>query len=501
MSKPDFGKSEAAIARQLGGEYLWHDNISIGMAILSSKKNVFLRVNRALCQFLGYSKKELLGQTVRDITHPDDLATTMIKIRQLHSGGRPYSRFEKRYLHKNGKIVWGEVNSSLVDDGSQPPQYRITQVVDITRRKETEEALQLSNESLRISNDRFRIALSGSPTVVFTQDRELRYTWICNIAPHFKVEDFLGKRDSDIFTPSEARRFMQVKRKVMKTGVGHREEVTIDMPAGKTFHDTITEPLRDGSGKITGVICATIEVTARKRLEERLKQTNDSLEQKVKDRTLRLRQLAEKLTRAEHTERRRVADILHEQLQQHLCGMKFRVSHLKEESSTPTLISWADQLVKDLDESIQLTRTLTTDLHPPVLSHLGIKNALEWLAADVRKKTGLSVIVRTPKRVPPISGELKTFAFEAVRELLLNVVKHTQAKTAELRLGSTQNDLIRIEVKDTGVGFDPKQSNEEGSRFGLFRIQERAESFGGRLEVASQPKKGTCVTLILPIYR
>jgi signal transduction histidine kinase len=248
----------------------------------------------------------------------------------------------------------------------------------------------------------------------------------------------------------------------------------------------------------TAVLCAAIEVTERKRLEEVLKQTNDNLEQKVRDRTLRLRQLTAELTKAEHTERRRIADILHEQLQQHLCGMKFRVAHLKADSSTPTITRWADRLVKELDESIQLTRTLTTDLHPPVLSHLGIRNAIEWLATDVRKKMGLSVIVRSAKHVPPISGEIKTFAFEAVRELLLNVVKHAQAKTAELRLGSSGKEQIRIEVKDTGIGFDPKHSAEAGSHFGLFRIQERAESFGGRLEVASQPDKGTSITLILP---
>ena len=284
----------------------------------------------------------------------------------------------------------------------------------------------------------------------------------------------------------------------MKTGAGHREEVIILMPHGETFHDTITEPLRDRSGKITGVICAAIEVTERKRLEEILKQANDNLEQKVRERTLRLRQLTQELTKAEHTERRRIADILHEQLQQHLCGMKFRVAHLKADSSTPTITRWADRLVKELDESIQLTRTLTTDLHPPVLSHLGIRNAIEWLAADVRKKLGLSVSVRSAKHVPPISGEIKTFAFEAVRELLLNVVKHAHVKAVKLRLGSIGEKQVRIEIKDTGVGFDPKQSNEDGSHFGLFRIQERAESFGGRLEVVSQPSKGTCVTLILP---
>ncbi len=241
-----------------------------------------------------------------------------------------------------------------------------------------------------------------------------------------------------------------------------------------------------------------VDITARKRLEESLAKANDGLEQKVKERTARLRKLTEELTRAEHQERSRIADILHEQLQQHLCGVKFRACHLKEDSSTPAMIGWADRLVKDMDDAIHVTRTLTTDLHPPVLSHLGVRDAIEWLATEVMGKMALSVTVRTDRRAPMLSGEVKVFAFEAARELLLNVAKHAKVKTAVVRLGSTAKGLVSVQVKDAGVGFDSKAGLPANSHFGLFRIQERAESFGGRFEVVSQPGKGTCATLILP---
>lgn len=242
-----------------------------------------------------------------------------------------------------------------------------------------------------------------------------------------------------------------------------------------------------------------LDLTKRKQAEEALQKSHAELEQKVKDRTSRLRALAGELTSIEQRERRRIAHVLHEQLQQHLCGMKFRASHLKEGSATPAMIGLADRLVKELDDAIQLTRTLTTDLHPPVLSHLRVRDAIEWLGTDVEEKMGLSVTVRTNKRVPMISGELKIFAFEAARELLLNVVKHAKVKAAELRLDSIGKGMVRIQVRDKGVGIDAKQDKEANSHFGLFRIQERTESFGGRFEMVSQPGKGTCVTLILPL--
>lgn len=598
----------------LSGDQLF-EQAPIGMAVVSDK-NSFLRVNSAFCRFLGYSKQELLGKTVRDVTYPDDWANSLEVIRRYRSARKSTKPFEKRYRHKNGKAVWGEVSPFLMGKGRRKAQYIVAQVMDITARKQAEDALRLSNE-------RFRTALAGSPTVVFSQDRELRYTWAYNPSPCFRTEDFLGKRDSDFMNAHDAKRLMRLKKAVMQTGRRHREEVTVHLPIGETVFDVTTDPLRDERGKITGIICAATDITKhkqteqalregrdrleavfkaspvgiftsrqadgtiieandaflkiigysaketigrsalsmglwadpkdrrreivrlrkqgrldgievrfrrksgevvdliasvrplklgneacvlgtlvdmsqRKRLEEALRQANEGLDQKVKERTARLRQLTEELTRAEHAERRRIADILHEQLQQHLCGIKFRASHLKEGSPTPAMIDSADRLINDLDDAINLTRTLTTELHPPVLSHLGVRESIEWLASDLQEKMGLSVTVRIDKRVPMISEESKIFTFEAVRELLLNVAKHAKVKTAEVRLGSERNGQFRMQVKDLGVGFDTKKDKLTANRFGLFRIQERTETFGGRFEVISHSSKGTTVWIVLP---
>jgi len=476
--KPSLSQdTEALIGKQL------FEHAPIGLAV-SLGNTVFVRVNPAFCRFLGYSKQELLGKTVRDVTHPDDWATSAKLIRKFRSTRKPTKPFEKRYRHKNGQAVWGEVSLFVIRDDGCKTHCTMAQVVDITERKEAEEALRLSNE-------RFRVALAGSPITVFTQDRDLRYTWAYNPVSPVKLEDFLGKTDSDIFNSHEAKKLMRIKWEVMRTGVGRHDEVVLHACDDEKVFDAMYEPLRDASGKIAGVICAAIDITDRKLLEE-------SLEQKVKDRTARLRQLTEELVISEHRERRRIADVLHEQLQQNLCGLKYRASQLKDDSSTPAMIDWADQQEKGLDDAIQLTRTLTTDLHPTVLSHLGIREAMEWLATDVNKKMGLSITVITDKRVPMIKGELKMFVFEAARELLLNVVKHAKVKTAKLLFSSMDANRVKLQVRDKGVGFDPKQNGKEINHFGLFRIQERAESFGGDFQVVSQPNNGTCVTLILP---
>jgi signal transduction histidine kinase len=287
---------------------------------------------------------------------------------------------------------------------------------------------------------------------------------------------------------------------VIKTGVGRRDEVIAHCHHGKVMiHDMITEPLRDESGKITGVRCAATDITQRKRLEESLAKANEDLEQKVKDRTARLRNMSSEMAKSEQRERRRIAQILHDHLQQNLCAMKLRAGELKETSSEEAVIGLAERLLKELDDAIATTRTLTTDLYPPVLNHLGLKESMEWLADDMSDRLGLDVGVKVARGLSLASDEMHVFAFEAVRELLLNVAKHAKVKKAEVRVGAIGKRLGRIQVKDAGVGFDPKKKQLANGHYGLLRIQERAELFWGRCEVVSQPNKGTCVSILLPL--
>ena len=78
------------------------------------------------------------------------------------------------------------------------------------------------------------------------------------------------------------------------------------------------------------------------------------------------------------------------------------------------------------------------------------------------------------------------------------MVKHAKVKTAELLLSSMGANRVKLQVRDKGVGFAPKQNGMGISHFGLFRIQERAESFGGDFKIVSHPNKGTSMTLMLP---
>ena len=129
---------------------------------------------------------------------------------------------------------------------------------DITERRRNEEAIRQSEE-------RFRVALKDSPVVVFNQDRELRYTWVYNPTRGFPRQSVVGKTDADLMPPSDAVRWTEIKRGVLTSGVGTREEISATVDNQKRTFDLTIEPLRDGEANVVGITCASIDITERKR--------------------------------------------------------------------------------------------------------------------------------------------------------------------------------------------------------------------------------------------
>jgi signal transduction histidine kinase len=154
-----------------------------------------------------------------------------------------------------------------------------------------------------------------------------------------------------------------------------------------------------------------------------------------------------------------------------------------------------------LDRSFNLTRSLIVELAPPILHERGLAAALESLGAQTTKQHNMQVSVRADSSANPKEPSVRVFLFRALRELLLNAVKHANGSAVTIRMTRVRPDKVQIVIADRGPGFDVAKVDRPEiapTGFGLLNIRERLTNFGGEFHIESVPGKGSQMTLIAP---
>jgi len=260
----------------------------------------------------------------------------------------------------------------------------------------------------------------------------------------------------------------------------------------------------DENGIILRMRGVLSDIDQRRQAEEVLRELNATLESRVAQRTAellhrtrQLQKLTLELSETEDRERHRMAEILHDDLQQVLAAAKFHVgllrNRVKRDSSLEATAGQIDQMLKD---AIEKSRSLSHELSPAVLHHGDLAEALRWLANQVQAKHGLVVHVRVHGQVHLSSDALKGFLYKAAQELLFNVVKHARVKEAGIRVRQYARGICLV-VSDRGRGFDP-QELRDAAGFGLLNIRERVELLGGRMKIKSAQGKGSRFSIVVP---
>jgi formate hydrogenlyase transcriptional activator len=177
---------------------------------------------------------------------------------------------EWRVIWPDGTVHWIAGRWRVIQDEHGHPARVLGVDFDITERKRTEEALRQSEE-------RFRVALKNAPIAVFNQDLDLRYTWISSSELPWSGNESLGKTVFDVFEPEEAARITEVRRRVLETGVGARDQVQLTCRGKKYCLDTTIEPVRDASGAVIGLTGASMDVTDLREATEALREAQKRL--------------------------------------------------------------------------------------------------------------------------------------------------------------------------------------------------------------------------------
>ena len=280
------------------------------------------------------------------------------------------------------------------------------------------------------------------------------------------------------------------------------------------------------------ILLAIKDVTERQEAIKKLRRLNDTLEERVRERTETIRKLASDLTMAEQKERQRISQVLHDDLQQRLCAIQARLDLLRQDlggEGQAERVGDIDKILTWTGQAITATRNLAVGLAPPVLEGESLIDALGWLQSQMQEMHGFTVHIEEnlgEGRRLTVGEEMRVLLFRVVRELLFNAVKYAETGEATVRIEhppepedppetedrpETEDPPetrapLTIHVIDDGAGFDPDEALEDsledsGPRaggMGLQRSRERLELVGGRLHVDTAPGEGTHMTIYMP---
>ncbi len=467
-------------------------------------------IRTANLKFAALAKTERIrlgGVRLARLVHEEDRPCLGRLFDRMREAG---ASAEVRFVADDGSFRWVLLSADpALDDLGQVAECFFA-AVDISERKRIEAELARNEE-------RLRLAVGAAHVGIFDWDiSSERVHWT---AEHDEILGFPPAAPGttnghpfgdwmDRIHPGDLPRVKHLLKESAKLGKPFEAEYRVVRPGGVRWVSGQGEVSRDPGGRPVRMVGTTVDITARREMENDLKRSHETLERRVEERTgelairvSQLRALSAERILAEQHERRRMAKLLHDHLQQLLVSAKFRVELLTRVGDDLVRRA-AEEIEGLLAECIGSSRSLTTELSPPVLLEGNLAAGLNWLARWMADKHGLKTDLTIDEDLPPVAEDVRILLFEAVRELLFNAVKHARVHLATVLVRWARTGFLRITVCDEGSGFDPgavTPAGETGGGLGLFSIRERLDLIGGTLEIDSVPGRGSRIVLTVPL--
>ncbi|OHB54794.1 MAG: hypothetical protein A2Y12_04035 [Planctomycetes bacterium GWF2_42_9] len=366
------------------------------------------------------------------------------------------------------------------------------------------------NESIRAKDDallKYKLVAEYTCDWETWTDAQLKPVYVsrsCYEHTGYSVDEFYADPDlmGKIIHPEDLERFMKHVSKAMEhqTGVLEIEFRIVCKNAAIKWIQHICLPIFAEDGTWLGRRASNRDVTKRKTMEQDIIGSRHELELRVKERTARLKQLLGELSRTEQKERRQLAMVLHDHFQQLFAAAKLKAEMAASKADSAQVKQLLAEISDLMKDCISQSRSLSVELCPPVLYNSGLCCALEWLGSWMGEKHGLEVNVNVKPEIEPADHDIRAFLFQSAKELLFNIAKHSGTNKAWLELAPAGN-CIELKIWDQGKGISEEKLSRLGlakEGYGLFSIQQRTESFGGKLSLMASTPTGFNVTLTLP---
>jgi PAS domain S-box-containing protein len=454
----------------------------VGVAHVSPEGR-WLRVNRKLCDIVGYSEPELLNLTFQQITHPDDLPSDLGQTEKLLDGTLDMFSMEKRYIRKNGSHVWINLTVSCMRDATGKPDHFISVIEDINARKDAENALRESEQRYRTVTDAapLMVWMSGTDKLCYyfnkgwldfvgrTLEQEAANGWAMNVHP----DDF--DRCLETYSSSFDARLPFEMEYRLRHHTGQYRWI---------FDRGLPRYAPDGT--FEGYVGGCLDIHDRKEAGEKVRLAEETL----------------RLMKIQDEERRKIARELHDSAGQTLTALDLSLAQLLDRARVvaPELAKQGKEIEVMVQQLFREIRTTSYLLHPPLLDEAGLFSALNWYVQGVAERSGINIDLSISDDVGRLPAEMELAIFRMVQECLTNIHRHAESKTASIRL-ARQEERLWIEVRDEGKGIPGQRLAEiqsRGSGVGIGGIRERLRQFHGEMRIESNSSGTTVFAIPLP---
>lgn len=440
--------------------------------------------NERLRSYVGLGSEELHGQGWEVILHPDDRKRVKKAWHESVTNGTPYEQ-EERHRGVDGNYRWFLNRAVPMRDAEGRILRWYGTNTDIEDRKRAEEALRRSEAYLAEAQK-----LSHTGSWAFDPVRRVPIYWSAEwyrISGLDPAEGPSAEKSRALHTPEEWSRLMEVVDRAMRDKEDYQTDSYLAFPDGSTkYIHIVGHPVVDTSGDVVELVGTVMDVTERKRAEEKLRQFSGSL------------------LRLQDEERRKIARDLHDSAGQDLVALQTILAQLKIliPSSNRKLRKLASECQALANQCIREVRTLSYVLHPPMLDETGLEDAIRHFAEGFTKRSGIPVDLQVSPGFGRIGRDAELTLFRVVQESLTNIQRHSGSSTATIRL-SRDLSKVMLEVGDNGRGISGAEQGHAvpfpfGVGVGISSMRERLNQIGGRLEVDSS-SGGTTIRATLAL--